>query len=156
MPKAKTVDRVTEQMTKLFSQVIREGGRLGDPPDRALTSTQGLALGILVTQGAKRLWALAEDMKTTDATATRTVDALEAVGLVRRTTEPTDRRGIIVSATARGRALYKTRMGRMRNVVESLLKNTDEAERVRIASFLEELNAALSGDESGAKKTGRR
>src|SRR4051794_6091323 len=118
-------------MTKLFSRILREGGLLGDPPDRELlTSTQGLALGILVTQGAKRLWALAEELKTTDATATRTVDALETMGLVRRASEPTDRRGVVVTATARGKKLHAVRMQRMRTVIQSLLKNTPEAERV--------------------------
>src|SRR5579862_1567480 len=130
-------------MTRMFHQVIREGGVLGDPPDRALTNTQGLALGILVNDGPLRLWALAEQMKTTDATATRTVDALEAAGLVRRKAEPTDRRGVVVAATARGEAVEAARRKRMRQIVDLLLKDAPEADLARIAAFLEELNGLL-------------
>jgi DNA-binding MarR family transcriptional regulator len=131
-------------MARMFRLVYREGGRLGDPPHPVLTNTQALALQILVSRGPLRLSTLAEEMHTTDATATRTVDALEAEGLVRRRAEPTDRRGVVAVTTSRGRTLHAARRRRLRQIVENLLEDRTEADLARIATFLEELNELLA------------
>jgi DNA-binding MarR family transcriptional regulator len=151
MPKTTNVDRVTNAIDRLFHLVIREGGRLGDPPDRAMTNTQSIALRIVTEQGPLRLWALAEQMRTTDATATRTVDALEAAGLVARKAEPADRRGVIVAVTRRGETVFAARRKRMRIVVGHLVEGIPESDLDRIAAFLEELNERLTQDEEAAE-----
>jgi DNA-binding MarR family transcriptional regulator len=142
MPGARTV-QVADELRRLWGLILREGGRLGDPPDRRLTNTQSLALSTLVAEGPLRLWALAERMATTDATATRTVDALEAEGLAERQAAVGDRRGVLVVATDHGRRVIADRAERMHVVVKSLLVGTSDAQLLRIAEFLRELNEQI-------------
>lgn len=142
MPNAKTVD-VADEIRRLWYLILREGGRLGDPPDRRLTNTQSLALSTIVAFGPLRLWALAERMATTDATATRTVDALEAEGLAERQAAVGDRRGVVVVATEHGTQVIAERAERMHVVVDRLLTGTSDAQLQRIADFLRELNEQI-------------
>jgi len=85
--------------------IVRAGGKLGDPWDRRLTNTQSLALFLVVNEGPVRLGALASAMLTTDATATRTVDALALEGLVERQLANGDKRGVLICATTEGRRI---------------------------------------------------
>jgi DNA-binding MarR family transcriptional regulator len=152
MTGSRTVDVVADEMRRLWSLILREGGRLGDPPDRRMTNTQSLALSTLVSEGPLRLWALAERMATTDATATRTVDALEAEGLVQRQAVEGDRRGVLVGATPRGKQVAAERVKRMHIVVERLLAGTSELQLKRIAGFLRELNDELTLDNEQSRR----
>ena len=74
---------------------------------------QGVAL-VTVAAEPLRLRALAERIGTTDATASRTVDALESAGLVRRASAPDDGRGVVVHVTPAGRRRLEERRGTLR------------------------------------------
>jgi DNA-binding MarR family transcriptional regulator len=81
---------------------------------------------------------------TTDATASRTVDALEAAGLAGRTRDPVDGRGIHVEPTARGRREVKARRERLEALVAELLRGLGPEEERRLAELLTDLNEVLS------------
>jgi DNA-binding MarR family transcriptional regulator len=142
-----TIEKISQEIARLFNLVFRAGGRLGDPEDRRLTNTQSLALMTIVNEGPLRLWALAERMLTTDATATRTVDALVADGLATRHVEPLDKRGVLISATPEGKRIHAERDHRMYLVVSDLLTGTDEPHLLEIASFLTDLNERIGNDD---------
>ena len=93
------------ELERLFTALVREGGRLGFTEQAQLSPMQRFALAAAVDRGPLRLGALAEAIGTTDATATRTVQSLEREGLVVRARDAADGRGVVIEATREGRAL---------------------------------------------------
>jgi DNA-binding MarR family transcriptional regulator len=136
---------LARELERLFSALVREGGRLGFTETVAITPTQRVALFALVDHGALRLGALADAIATTDATATRTVQALERLGLVEREPDPADGRGIRVAATAEGRRLVVRARRRFEQVVARLVP-ADEQER--LSGLLRDLTGAVAPDVS--------
>jgi len=70
-----------------------------------VTPSQLRALGVLMRQGAARPGELAKDLGIAPRSATEVVDALQERGLVRRETDPDDRRATLVVVTDAGREL---------------------------------------------------
>jgi MarR family transcriptional regulator, 2-MHQ and catechol-resistance regulon repressor len=125
---------------RLFAAIISTGGRLGIEETVPLSSTQRLALSTLVDQGAMRLGALAAAMGTTDATATRTVQALERLDLVEREPDESDGRGVRIGASPEGRELIARGRKRMALILEELVA---EDERERVIELLRALSGAV-------------
>lgn len=73
-----------------------------------LTSPMFWALTQLVADGPQNVGALAGACAVTPANVSSAADQLEAAGLVVRTQSTRDRRVVVLSATARGRALHRT------------------------------------------------
>ena len=134
--------RLAVELERLIGLVRRRGGPqdVDDPP---LAATQRLALAIAVDASPLRLRALAERMGTTDATASRTVDALAALGLVRREADPADGRGVLVVSTPKAVELVAERRARLVEVLEHGLAGMPRADRERLVSLLAELNDVL-------------
>ncbi|WP_433800121.1 MarR family winged helix-turn-helix transcriptional regulator [Actinomycetospora sp. CA-084318] len=70
-----------------------------------VTPSQLRALGVLMRHGSARPGALAKHLGIAPRSATEVVDALEERGLVRRETDPDDRRATLVVVTDQGREL---------------------------------------------------
>lgn len=128
---------------QLFATLMRERGRLADFDPNPLTPTQRLALAIVAADEPLRLGALAERMGTTEATASRTVDALAAVGLVTRVDDPGDGRAVLIAATAEGRSLLAERRRRFAAFLGRSLAAMPEEETRQLIALLRELNDAL-------------
>jgi DNA-binding MarR family transcriptional regulator len=114
--------------------VRREDPATGVPP------AQLSALSVLVFGGARTLGELAAAEQVRPPTMTRTVQALEAAGLVRRERDADDGRIHRLHATAKGRRVMQR--GRERRVASlaTLLQrlSRDEVARVRDAAELVE------------------
>jgi DNA-binding MarR family transcriptional regulator len=95
--------------------------------------SQCYALEGLVRRGSMTLNDLAAYLYLDKSTASRVVDALERKGYVSRTPHPSDRRAVVLEATAAGRGLE----GRIR---ESILTE----ERQLIADFGPEVRQAMT------------
>jgi len=134
--------RLAEQLERLFVLLVRRRG-LPAEEEPQLTATQRLALLLLAGESPVRLGVLAGRMATTDATASRTVDALEAAGLVRREPDPCDRRGVLVAATPQGLALLAERRQRLVDALAHGLAGMPEEDQARLVSLLEELGELL-------------
>lgn len=134
--------RLAVQLERLITLVRRRGGPhdVDDPP---LAGSQRLALSALVAESPLRLRALAERIGTTDATASRTVDALAALGLVRRKPDPKDGRGVLVVATPKAVELVTERRARLVETLEQGLAGMSRADRELLVSLLAELNDVL-------------
>ena len=133
---------LADQVERLFLALLRhrDEPELDQPP---LTNTQRLALFIVASDGSLRLRALAERMKTTNATASRTVDGLEALGLVRREADRHDRRGVVVTATSAAAKLVAARRRRLQRTLELGRGHLTAAEQKRLVSLLGDLNDVL-------------
>ena len=86
--------------------VARQPRLPGDGEPGELSTFQAITLAVLADDGGQRLGSLALALGTTDATASRTVDVLEALGLVARRPDGLDRRCIVVAATDEGSSSY--------------------------------------------------
>ena len=90
-----------------------------------------------------RLGSLADAVGTTDATASRTVDVLEAFGLAERRDDPDDARGVIVAATTDGVAEVRRRRRRLVSLAGRALGDLTPAEASRVTAALIELQVLL-------------
>lgn len=118
-------DRLHSAAIHLLRRVAREDleSGLGGP---ALS-----ALSVIVFGGPISLGHLAEAERVRPPTMTRTVQGLEAAGLVRRQTDPGDRRVVRLEATARGRrVLHAARARRVEALASALESLTLEEHRM--------------------------
>jgi DNA-binding MarR family transcriptional regulator len=139
VPGRDRTDALLDQIAELHAIVLRIARRVNDNSE-PMTATQRLALIEIAIVGPIRLRSLARRMETTPATATRAVDALEEWGYVTRTPEPNDRRGVLVSATPRGRRWVDRRQALLRKAIMHL---DGAAFPTRLIDDMARLNAAL-------------
>jgi DNA-binding MarR family transcriptional regulator len=123
--------------------MIRQRRSRRDPEPGSLSTFQSLVLSRLVDDGPVRLGQLADALGTTDATASRTVDVLEAHGLAERREDPDDARGVIVAATAEGAGDVRRRRRGLVRLAERALADLTPAEASRVTAALVELRALL-------------
>jgi DNA-binding MarR family transcriptional regulator len=138
------VSDLARGVERLLAAVLRQRRRLGLEPS-PLTLTQGQALAILGDGGPLRIGVIASALGVTDATASRTIDALAALGLAERFDDPTDRRAVLAATTPAGAQLLTQRRADFTALVDELLGHLDEAEARRLAELLEELDDILQG-----------
>jgi DNA-binding MarR family transcriptional regulator len=138
-----TAEPLAAQIERLFLLLLRQGEETTDTQQLPLTRTQRLALAIVADRSPLRLRTLSDLMATTDATASRTVDALERLDLVRRDSDPADRRGVLVAATDSARRLVAARRRRLRRSVERGLGTMTLDDQERLVSLLARLNDVL-------------
>jgi DNA-binding MarR family transcriptional regulator len=143
--------RVAEQLERLVLALVRSRGPFLEVDERPLSPTQRLALAIAGDESPLRLGALADRMGTTDATASRTVDSLEAAGLLRRERDPSDRRGVLVVATREAVKLLAERRRRLVAALARGLAAMPEDDRARLVFLLEELNEVLEAPAPAAR-----
>ncbi len=77
----------------------------------------------------------------TSGTMTNRIDRLAAAGLVRRQPDPQDRRGVLVTLTAEGRAQVDAALADLLDREEALLAGLDRGERQLLAGLLRTLLA---------------
>jgi len=112
-------------------------------PEMGLTAAPASALSVLVFGGPRPMGELAAIEQVAAPTMTRLVAGLEAAGLVTRRVDRSDRRSMIVAATARGRRTLER--GRQRRVaqIESVLQGLSDADRRAIADAVIALERVL-------------
>jgi DNA-binding MarR family transcriptional regulator len=148
-------ERMAEGIVRLWLELQRRKNPDGAASTHDLTTSQALALRLVVHEGPQRIGALADALGVTIATASRTVDALEAAGLVRREQDPTDARAVRVGLTARGGREHRVRRERFVRAVAELSDDLSEVERRQLADSLETLSR-LFGHRSQERAAGGR
>jgi DNA-binding MarR family transcriptional regulator len=134
--------QVAEAVEQLLLTLARQRhGR--DPEPGSLSTFQSIALSAVADDGPLRLGALADTLGTTDATASRTVDALQVRGLAERRPDPCDARGVIVAATLAGGAEVRRRRRRLEGLAARALGDLTPDEASRLVHALAELRTLL-------------
>jgi DNA-binding MarR family transcriptional regulator len=128
---------------QLLNALVQRRHVLGDEEPSPLSTFQAIALNVLDDEGPMRLYALAERLRTTKATASRTIDALAAHGLAQRQSDPSDGRGVLVSTTRAGRRFVRDRRARLAALLEQLLAEMEPGEARRFTELLGELSELL-------------
>ncbi len=132
-------DRLHSAAIHLLRLVAREDSEsgLGGP---ALS-----ALSVIVFAGPITLGRLAEAERVRPPTMTRTVQGLEAAGLVRRQADPSDRRAVLLSATAKGsRTLHAARRRRVERLA-GVLADLPARDVRRLEAAVAVLEPAVGG-----------
>jgi DNA-binding MarR family transcriptional regulator len=134
------ISQVTEQFTRAFWRMRR--GTAKELAPFGLTFAQARALRMLGrSEESMRIGELAARLEIVPRSATAMVDLLEEAGLAAREADPNDRRSVLVSLTAEGRALLG-RMGEARRAsAKALFGTLDEAQLTQLHALLELLNA---------------
>lgn len=101
-------------------------------------------LGRIVTDGPARLSVLADDVCLDLSTISRQVAALEAAGLVTRTTDSSDRRASVITATEAGYQVFSRNRKIWLAALADLLDGWSTAERTEFARLLTRLNENAS------------
>jgi DNA-binding MarR family transcriptional regulator len=145
------VQRMAEGIVRLSMELQRR--KEAGPSAHELTTTQALALRVAVIEGPQRIGTIASLLGVTVATASRTVDALVAAGLVRREADSADARAVRVVVTARGKREFRLRRERFARALARLSDDLSEIEQRQLADALETLGR-LFGTEPAQVRAG--
>jgi DNA-binding MarR family transcriptional regulator len=134
---------MTDQLADAVQQLarrLRHGARHRLAP-LGLTPGQGRALSVLERAGGPlRMAALADALRIVPRSATGVVEGLEEAGLVRRETDPADRRSVLVSLTDAGRGTLDELAEARRRTAEELFGSLDPADQRRLLTLLARLD----------------
>ncbi len=133
-------DRVAE-----FRRFITDGmqGGLGAIQELDLTLTQALAVFQLSERGPMGVTSLQQAIGRSQAATSHLVEQMEQRGLVRRRSDPSDRRRKVVDLTAKGRAAVGRIESLRRQALESTLAEVPPDVLRRFDAVLTEILEAL-------------
>jgi DNA-binding MarR family transcriptional regulator len=134
----------------VFGRVFRLARLAGDEVERVYAA-RGVGrpefdvLATLRRSGAPALspGALAASMMLSSGGTTARLDRLEGAGLVRRTPDPDDRRGVLVGLTRKGRAVVDDAVAAGLRRQQELLAHLPVAQQRRLSALLREVLAPL-------------
>jgi DNA-binding MarR family transcriptional regulator len=135
--------KLAAAVERFLFTVVRQRGTSDRDAGSLLLPTQTVALCAIVDAGPLRLGALAEQLGATAATATRTADGLEALGLVERVPDPHDGRATLLAATDRGRSTCDDRRTRMLALLERALSTLQHDQLEHFTALFGELDALI-------------
>jgi DNA-binding MarR family transcriptional regulator len=102
-----------------------------------LTNAQARVLRIVASAGSPlRMADIAARLEVVPRSVTTMVDGVEAAGLIIRSTDPDDRRSVLVTLTARGRALLQRLERARRATAEDVFGGLGGGERAELARLL--------------------
>jgi DNA-binding MarR family transcriptional regulator len=117
--------------------------RAGSQAHRALDRAAYVILRHLEASGPTQVGAIAAALGVDASTATRQIAAMERDSLVRRDADPRDGRATVISATATGRAKYRSVRRARAQLYERVLADWSPADRRMLAAILHRLNESL-------------
>jgi len=115
-------------------------------PETGLSAPKLSALSVLIYGGAKSLSALARAEQVTAATMSKLISDLEAEGHVAKRVDTTDRRGVRIEATAKGRALFEQARKARLYLLRSRLAKLSPAEWARLGEAAELMLRVAAGE----------
>lgn len=127
--------RDTIAETRLLSHQLLRRSRL--------SMGQALTMHWIRESEGLRLSALADGLGISRPAATSLVTSLESRGWARRDRSPTDRRGVVVRITPRGRELLSTFDRRVESIVRRSLSDTPRAARAPTVATLRVLRSGI-------------
>ncbi len=131
------------EMAMFASAFVRWAERGCDPDSGANSSSRLHLLVVLSWKGPQIMSKVSQELGVTPRTVTATVDALEQIGMVRRTPHPTDRRATILeiqdSAKEQAAQMMRTAAGKVGVIFDEL----SEEEKVQLVSILGKLSGRI-------------
>jgi len=139
----------TVQIGRQFGLFLRRADRFYadlrlDPAGLDLERAAYMLLGRIATEQPARLSVLAEDVSLDLSTVSRQVAALEAAGLVSRTTDSADRRASVIAATDAGLEVFARNREIWMAALHDLLADWTPGERADFARLFARLNDTIA------------
>ena len=139
-----TRSEIAALLHEQFARLTRQLRTMELP--QGITPERLSALSVIEKRGPISVTALADKEKVRPATMSRMVTALVEEGLVKRTEDKNDGRGVLVSATPKGRRIYQRaqeqRLQHLAEVLDSL--NDEQLDSMRnLTAALERLTLLL-------------
>jgi DNA-binding MarR family transcriptional regulator len=139
---------IRQQAERLYGFVQHFGRRLRDiDVHLELSPARFSVLAGLVFHGRANVGELAAFERVRRPSMTRLVRDMERVGLVRRTADPADGRGVLVEVTPKGRSLLERARGKKIEIVRRHLRAEDPAVRRALSAVLASLDR-LAGEKT--------
>ena len=145
-------NRVSNELNTTAIATLRRA-RITDG-ETGLTPERLSLLAVLVFAGPQTMSALARTEQVTRPAITRIVAALEADGLVRRETVPTDRRSVRVRATAAGTRVLEHGRRRRVETLAAALADLSRDELAAVSSALAVVRRGLAAEPPTTRTTG--
>lgn len=125
---------------------LRRGGH-GDVDDLGITPAQGRVLRVVGRcDTPPRMGAVAERLHIAPRSLTDLVDPLEHAGLLRRETDPDNRRSVLLELTPRGSAVLQALHRRSRESAARAFAVLEVAERRQLLDLLRRVEGAVAED----------
>jgi DNA-binding MarR family transcriptional regulator len=148
-PVGEAIERAVHAITRWASRpdvrrsLLAEGGEQFSPTDTWL-------LGHLAEGSAMRMRQLAEWQGVDKSTITAQINRLESRGLVVREADPSDRRAVLVRATAEAHDIVASNSATARALLDTLVASWSTAERSQLAALLDRFVAELDPEAAAA------
>ena len=136
----------TETAARLRLSATRLARRLRREADTGFTPSQLSALTTIDHHGPLTLGELAERERVAPPSISKAIAKLEAEGLIKRTSDPDDRRVSRVATTAAGDALIAESRRRKTTWLATRIRDLDTEQQARLAAALDVLDE-LAGQE---------
>ncbi|GAA5040751.1 MarR family winged helix-turn-helix transcriptional regulator [Streptomyces similanensis] len=126
-------DAASEELMLAVERLVRYVRRSATAG--GLSTAASSALGRLGSEGPQRLTELARAENVSQPNMTQLVTRMERAGLVRRTADRTDGRGVLVAATDTGLEVFRRRRAERADALRQLVEQLTEPEQdaVRLA-----------------------
>ncbi|MFI6355246.1 MarR family winged helix-turn-helix transcriptional regulator [Streptomyces sp. NPDC050743] len=128
------VDSSAEHLMLAVEDIVRYVRR--SATTGGLSTAASSALGRLGREGPQRLTELARAENASQPNMTQLVTRLERAGLVRRTADRTDGRGVLVEATDTGLEVFRQRRAERADALAELMEELTGPERHAVAIAL--------------------
>ncbi|MFE4024419.1 MarR family winged helix-turn-helix transcriptional regulator [Streptomyces sp. NPDC059101] len=138
--RAAALDHLARAAYRLSAADARLRGRATRTPG-ALSLTHARALRALAEQGPLTIRQLAAGTETTGAATTQLVNGLVAAGYVTRTRATEDKRSVLVTLTAAGRARHDQRQQALAEALHTALASWDAPALDSASKVLDHLSA---------------
>lgn len=125
------LSRCTHDVHKKEYKTIKEGG---------LTVSQFAVLEILYHKGDLRISEIIDKILSTGGNMTVVIDNLVKVNLVKRCTDPKDRRVNLISITEEGRSLISDIFPKHIENINEIFSNLTSEEKINLISLLKKLS----------------
>ncbi|MEU2441667.1 MarR family transcriptional regulator [Streptomyces rubradiris] len=123
-----------EQLVRYVRRSTNAGG---------LSTAASSALGRLGSEGPQRLTELARAENVSQPNMTQLVTRMERAGLVRRTADQSDGRGVLVAATDTGLQVFRQRRAERADALRQLVEQLSEPEQEAVRIALPALSRAV-------------
>ncbi|GAA4538345.1 MarR family winged helix-turn-helix transcriptional regulator [Pseudonocardia xishanensis] len=147
VPQPPVDDLLTEEATRLRLAVGRLNRRIRIDGGDSLPPLQLSALSTVALHGPLRLSELARREAVTAPTMSRVLGSLDEQGLVVRTSDPQDARGVLITLSDKGRAQLTEIRTHRTALVARRLGRLDAAQREVIRAALPAIEALLEDED---------
>ena len=144
---------LAEELHQLYLYMVRAYASARDVP---LTVVQRSSLAAIADGGSMRLHELAARVGANPPTASRAIDGLVQLGLMKRSVDPRDRRAVALELTARGRARVTRQRSRFAGMLAPALERLEPEERAELVRTMARLNeelGAVATEQGGGERS---